>query len=171
MRCASRSSPTPRPRSTLIARRSSRDLEMSISVRVNARFESQDSGAANFTLPAGASTALRWDQSGNAEHADQGHALMLFGRWTRGEHTRWTPTHHPNTAAHAISVYVIADPKRIGPTLQAIDFTSLSTALAKSADREPVRDYWIGLSQVPIFVPESLIVMLMPSALAVIAPV
>jgi hypothetical protein len=109
-----------------------RDLEMSIAVRINAAAESQSSDAGSLALPPGAFAALRWNTTG--ESVDQGHALILFGKWTRTEKVRWNPVHRPNvavTAAHVISVNVIADPNRLASTVQSIDFKSLAAAVAR----------------------------------------
>jgi hypothetical protein len=111
-----------------------RDLEMSISVRVNPGLQSQDSSARNIALPPGAFAAARWDEVGDPERADQGHSLVLLGKWTRKPDGRWAQVPRPNTsptAAHAIAITVLADPNRMDSTLQAIDFKSLSAALAK----------------------------------------
>jgi hypothetical protein len=111
-----------------------RDIGISISVQVNPTSGSQDAGARSFALPPGAVAALRWDETGDPNNADQGHALVLFGKWTRTKDVTWRPSLRPNaapTAAHVISVKVMADPTRIDSVLQAIDFKSLATALAK----------------------------------------
>lgn len=110
------------------------DIEMSISVRVNQGLASQDSGARNVALPPGTFAGARWDEVGDPENPDQGHALVLLGQWTRKPDGRWQQVPRPNTsptAAHTIAVTVLADPARIDPTLKAIDFKSLSAALAK----------------------------------------
>jgi hypothetical protein len=60
--------------------------------------------------------------------------LVLLGKWTRKPDGRWAQVPRPNTsptAAHAIAITVLADPNRMDSTLQAIDFKSLSAALAK----------------------------------------
>lgn len=111
-----------------------RDLHMSIAVRVNGAYEPLISGAANFPLPPGAFAAQRWTQAGDANNNDEGHALVLFGKWTRTKDVTWRPSLRPNavpTAAHVISVKVLGDPKRVDPLLQGIDFNSLAAALAK----------------------------------------
>ena len=112
-----------------------RDLHMSITVRVNEAYEPLNSGAANFPLPPGAFAAQRWTRAGDANNNEEGHALVLFGKWNRTEKTvRWTPAQRANavpTAAHVFSVEVIVDPARIDPLLQGIDFKSLAAVLAK----------------------------------------
>jgi hypothetical protein len=112
-----------------------RDLHMSITVGVNDTYVPLTSGAANFPLPPGAFAAQRWTQAGDANNNDEGHALVLFGKWVRTEKTvRWMPAQRANavpTAAHVISVVVIGDPARIDPLLQGIDFKSLAAVLAK----------------------------------------
>lgn len=112
-----------------------RDLHMSITVRVNETAVPLTSGAANFPLPPGASVAQRWTRPEDAEKSAEGHALVLFGEWSRAEQTkRWMPARRANavpTAAHVISVEVVGDPARIDPLLQGIDFTSLATALTE----------------------------------------
>lgn len=109
-----------------------RDLEMVISVRINPVHETPNSGAAAYPPPAGAFSAARWNTT--SAELDQGHALVLFGQWARNAQGRWQPVRRPNvapTAAHAISVSVIADPNRIVSALQSIDFESLPAALAR----------------------------------------
>lgn len=114
---------------------SNRDLHMSITVRVNEPDKQLNGGAANFPLPPGAFAAQRWTRPGNAADNEEGHALVLFGGWSRVEKTkRWLPARRANavpTAAHVISVEVIGDPARIDPLLQGIDFKSLAAAFAK----------------------------------------
>ncbi len=111
-----------------------RDLEMSISVQVNPGIRSPGDNARNIALPTGAFAATRWDEVGDPARADQGHALILFGSWTRKPDGRWVQAARPNrspTAPHAVAITVLADPNRIDSTLKAIDFASLSAALAK----------------------------------------
>ena len=112
-----------------------RDLHMSITVRVNETAKPLNSGAANFPLPPGAFAAERWTRPADAERSEEGHALVLFGGWSRVDKTkRWMPARRANavpTAAHVISVKVVGDPARIDPLLQGIDFKSLATALTK----------------------------------------
>lgn len=109
-----------------------RDFEMSISVQINPGVEGPEAGAQNLTLPVGAFAAYRWDTSD--ENADTGHALFLYGKWIRNAQGRLMPVGRANvaaTAANAMAVKVTADPNRLPSLLQAIDFQTLSTALAK----------------------------------------
>ena len=109
-----------------------RDLKMIISVRVNAVYEMPDSEVAAFPPPSGALSASR--RKTTSEDLDQGHALVLFGKWARNAQGRWQPVHRPNvgpTAANAISVNVTADPNRLDSAIQSIDFKSLAATLAK----------------------------------------
>ena len=98
-----------------------RDLEMYIEVRVNPVHE---------TPQAGASSAYRWDTTGEI---NQGHALILFGKWARNAEGRLQPQRRPNTgltAAHAIAVSVVADPKRLAATVAAIGFKGIAAPVA-----------------------------------------
>ncbi len=113
---------------------SSRDVTMTISVRMNEMALQRNADATNFTPPAGASIAQRWIQAGDAATADEGHALVLFGTWRTGPPTRWTAPPRAGavpTAAHVIAVEFTGDPARIDPMVQAIDFAKLRTAFTK----------------------------------------
>lgn len=112
-----------------------RDLHLSIRVGVNETAKPLNSGAAKFPLPPGAFAAERWTRPADAEKSEEGHALVLFGGWSRVDKTkRWMPARRANavpTAAHVISVEVVGDPARIDPLLKGIDFKSLAAAFAK----------------------------------------
>ena len=117
---------------TAAGKEANRDVEMSIGVRINAAAESQGSDAVSFALPPGATAALRWNTSD--ENADQGYALVLFGKWNRTEKIRWNSVYRNNVApnaANSISVSIIADPNRIDSMVKSIDFKSLAATLAK----------------------------------------
>jgi hypothetical protein len=60
--------------------------------------------------------------------------LILLGQWTPAGQGRWQSVRRPSVAAHAahaISIYVVADPNRIAPTVDSIDVKSLATGLLK----------------------------------------
>jgi hypothetical protein len=112
-----------------------RDMHMSISVRINETAKPLTSGATSFALPAGATVTQRWIRPADAEKSAEGHALVLYGTWSRVEPKKsWMAARRANavpTAAHVISVEVVGDPARIDPLLQGIDFKSLATALTQ----------------------------------------
>jgi len=104
---------------------------MNIGVRVIPVHETPSAGAENIPPPTGAFAALRSDTTGEI---DQGHALILFGKWARNAEGRWQPQRRPNarpTAAHAIAVSVAADPKRLASTVAAIDFKGIAATAAQ----------------------------------------
>lgn len=129
-------------RITAAGKESTRDQIMSISVRVNGMDQQVGSRAASLPPPAGATAAQRWTQAGDAANNagdaatnDEGHALVLFGNWSRARTVpQWQGAPRANavpTAAHVISVEVTGDPSRIDPMLQAINFPGLRAAFTK----------------------------------------
>ncbi len=104
-----------------------RDLEMSISVRVNPPNERAGERATSVAPPAGARSAQRW-HVGNANEST-GRALYLFGAWKPAAQGGSQPALRagvPPSGTHAVSVYVIADPDRFPTIVQAIDFAKIA---------------------------------------------
>jgi hypothetical protein len=104
-----------------------RDLEMNIAVRFNADSERPGAGAVELPLPPGALAAVRWPGANSGVANDS--ALFLFGYWKSREPGTWlsgTRAGVPNSAPHAISVYVEADPERLATLVQGIDFAKLA---------------------------------------------
>lgn len=104
-----------------------RDLEMSISVRVNAASERPGASATNLPLPAGALKAVRWASEDPAITDDR--ALYLFGNWKQGPDGSWRPVTRANVPAsgpHAVSVLVTANRERLADFVQKIDFAKVA---------------------------------------------
>jgi hypothetical protein len=105
-----------------------RDLQMSISVRVNADSERPGNGAIPLAKPPGALTAVRWP-SENPDATDDS-ALYVFGFWRQGPDGIWrsgTRAGVPTSGPHAVSVYVIADRERLADIVQKIDFAKIAS--------------------------------------------
>jgi hypothetical protein len=110
------------------AEKASRDTQMYITVQVNATAKSHDIGAKSLPLPPGVRAAFRWSAGENSVNEDR--ALILLGQWRSTEPGRWQALPRPGvtaTAAHVISIDVVADPNRIAPTVGSIDVKSLAT--------------------------------------------
>jgi hypothetical protein len=108
-----------------------RDLEMSISVRVNDAPQRPGRNATNLPLPAGALSAVRWQNEDPLATDD--YALYLFGSWKKDPDGAWRPGMRagvPASGPHAVSVYVIADRDRLANIVQQIDFAKIA-AIAK----------------------------------------
>lgn len=108
-----------------------RDLEMSISVQVNATPQRPARNVTKLAAPAGAVAAVRWQDEDPA--ATNEYALFLFGPWKPDPNGGWRPGTRagvPPSGAHAVSVYVIADRDRLASVVQTIDFGKVA-AIAK----------------------------------------
>jgi hypothetical protein len=106
----------------------SRDLQMTIIVKVNANVESS-SGAKSLPLPPGARAAFR---STIREDAKEDQALILLGQWTPTAESGWKSLRRASVtapAAHVISIHIVADANRLAPTVDSIDVKSLATLL------------------------------------------
>ena len=104
-----------------------RDLEMSISVRMNADSEHPGDGATQLPRPAGALAAVRWPSANPNDSNDS--ALYLFGNWKQWPDGTWhsgTRAGVPTSGPHAISVHVTADPDRLADFVQTIDFAKIA---------------------------------------------
>jgi hypothetical protein len=104
-----------------------RDLEMSISVQMNAGAQRPGRDAAPLPAPAGAVKALRWKNDDPA--ATDEYALVLFGPWKQDPNGHWRPGVRagvPPSGAHAVSVYVIADKDRLAGIVQQVDFAKIA---------------------------------------------
>jgi len=105
-----------------------RDLQMSVYVEMNTVARQPEKNATKMALPAGAATALRW-QNADPEITEE-YALYLFGPWRQRAEGGWSPgvrTGVPASSPHAVSVYVIADRDRLASIVQKIDFAKIAT--------------------------------------------
>jgi hypothetical protein len=104
-----------------------RDLEMSISVQMNAGAQRPGRDATLLPAPAGAVKALRWKNDDPA--ANDEYALVLFGPWKQDPNGHWRPGVRagvPPSGAHAVSVYIIADRDRLADMVQQVDFAKIA---------------------------------------------
>lgn len=114
------------------AAEASRDLDISIVVRVNALYDSHDMNAEVLRPPTGAQSAFRW--SGTNGDVTEGRALVLLGPWqpsSDGAVQAVPPANASPPAAQAISVAVTADRDRLAATLDAIDFAAIAQTLSR----------------------------------------
>jgi len=104
-----------------------RDIEMNVSIRVNAWNESPAAAdATTLDLPGGAVSAARSNYEGNRAYGSE--ATVLFGRWrpTPGGFLGLVASGQvPANAVHGLSVHVVADRDRLESMLAAIDFAGL----------------------------------------------
>jgi hypothetical protein len=113
-------------------REASRDQTMNIIVTVNPRTEGRREDARAFKPPAGAVSAFRW--SGTRGDVKEDSALVLIGLWkpaASGSSGLVPRANVAASAAHSISVLIVADAGRITPTVDAIDFTSLAGIVSR----------------------------------------
>ena len=104
-----------------------RDLETSVSVRVNADSERPGDGAMQLPRPAGALAAVRWPSANPDDSNDS--ALYLFGFWKQWPDGSWRSGARPGvptSGPHAVSVHVIADRERLADFVQKIDFAKIA---------------------------------------------
>ena len=107
-----------------------RDLEMSISVQMNATPQRPARNVTKLAAPAGAVAAVRWQDEDPA--ATDEYALILFGPWKADPNGSWKPGTRagvPPSGAQAVSVYVIADRERLAGVVQSVDFTKVAAIL------------------------------------------
>lgn len=106
-----------------VAKEMSRDLEMTIYVRVNPMTARTPDEAKPITRPAGAGSAYRWHVEDESQSND--HALYYFGSWFKRPDGTFQPSVRqgaPFSAAHAVSIEITGDPARVTQTIAAIDF-------------------------------------------------
>jgi hypothetical protein len=108
-----------------------RDQDMTVTVAINSRSEARADGAESLELPAGAHSAVRWNEARGS--LQEGHALVLFGPWrpTDSGFDAATLAGADASAAHTIAVRVTTDASRLGATVGAIDSQALAASLAK----------------------------------------
>ena len=113
-----------------IGKEMSRDLEMTISIRVNPMTARVPPEAKPTAVPAGAKAAYRWHVEDSSSSND--HALYHFGTWFRRPDGTLQPSVRqgaPFSAAHAITVEVTGESQRVTQTLAAIDFAKIASSL------------------------------------------
>jgi len=113
-----------------IGKEMSRDLEMTIAVRVNPMTARVPTEAKPTTAPAGAKAAYRWHVEDSSSSND--HALYQFGTWFKRPDGTFQPSVRqgaPFSAAHAITVEVTGESQRVTQTLAAIDFAKIASSL------------------------------------------
>jgi hypothetical protein len=119
-------------RSDAIMREAMRDIEFSISVRVNAWAASPPrEGDVAFAVPGGAHSAIRWPS--RREDSHQGGAQVLYGQWrtvSSGSLVLVARGHVPANAAHGILVQIDADERRLDAVLGLVDFAALARLVA-----------------------------------------
>ena len=104
-----------------------KDLEMSIAVTVNPKFERVGAGATAVAPPAGAKVAQRWHVEDETQSNDK--ALFLFGTWKAAAQGQWNTMPRAGAVpagAHGISVLVTGDPARVTQTVASLDFAKLA---------------------------------------------
>jgi hypothetical protein len=113
-----------------VAKASAHDLEMSISVGVNSLREIVPAEAAAATPPQGVQSAYRWHTESESVSNDE--ALYLLGLWKPIRQNSWrtgTRPGAPLSAAHTITIRVVADPERLPKTVAAINFAKIAATL------------------------------------------
>jgi hypothetical protein len=112
------------------AKEANRDVELTISVRVNPMTARTPDQAKPTTRPSGAGSAYRWHVEDEKQSND--HALYYFGTWFKRPDGTYQPSVRagaPFSAAHALSIEVVGDPARVTQTVAAIDFAKVTSAL------------------------------------------
>lgn len=114
-------------RSEAMMNEAMRDIEFSVSVRVNP-WGASPAGAdtAAITVTGNPVTAYRWNS--RSEGSWQGGAQVVYGQWrptSNGSLGLVARGHVPANAVHAISVNVDADQDRLASVIKAIDFAAL----------------------------------------------
>ena len=113
-----------------IGKEMNRDLELSITVRVNPLTSRAPAEAKPAALATGAKSAYRWHVEDENQSND--HALYYFGSWFKRPDGTLQPMPRkgaPFSAAHGFTIEVIGDPERVTKTLAAIDFAKVAAAL------------------------------------------
>lgn len=109
------------------SKKANRDMEMTISVRVNPFASSVPAGAKPATAPAGAKSAYRWHVEDESQSND--HALFYFGSWFKrpdGSLQPNPPPGAPLSAAHGFTIEITGDPARVTQAVSAIDFARIA---------------------------------------------
>jgi hypothetical protein len=107
-----------------------RDLELTISVRVNPMTASVPTEAKPMTAPAGAKSAWRWHVEDSSQSTD--HALYHFGSWFKRPDGSFQPSVRqgaPFSAAHGLTLEITGDPERVTQTITALNFAKVALAL------------------------------------------
>lgn len=108
-----------------------RDIEFSVSVRVNPWGESPAAAdTTTVTVTGNPVAAYRWNS--RREDSRQGGAVVVYGRWratASGSLGLVAHGHVPANAVHGISVHVDADEERLDSVIAAIDFNALERLL------------------------------------------
>ncbi|HKY00643.1 MAG TPA: hypothetical protein VJL86_13085 [Steroidobacteraceae bacterium] len=113
-----------------VSKELNRDLELTISVRVNPTTASVPTGAKPMAAPAGAKSAWRWHVEDNTQSSD--HALYHFGTWFKRPDGSFQPSVRqgaPFSAAHGITLEISGDPQRVTQMISALNFPKVATAL------------------------------------------
>lgn len=113
-----------------IGKEMNRDLELSISVRVNPLTAGTPTEAKPAPVPAGAKSAWRWHVEDTSRSED--HALYYFGGWFKRPDGTLQPVARqgaPFSAAHGVTLEIIGDPERVTKTVAAIDFAKITSVL------------------------------------------
>jgi len=113
-----------------VSKEMKRDLELTISVRVNPMTASDPAGAKPMAAPAGAKSAWRWHVEDESQSTD--HALYYFGTWFKRPDGTFQPSVRqgaPFSAAHGFTLEIIGDPERVTQTISAFDFEKAASAL------------------------------------------
>jgi hypothetical protein len=112
-----------------VAHDASQDREMTLAVEINPSLVSPPTGSQSLVVR-GAQTALRWSAIRGEVHEDN--ALVLLGAWEPQEHGLGFigRSGAPPTAAHGISIRLVADTERLLPTLESIAMADIQKTLS-----------------------------------------
>jgi len=113
-----------------VTKEMSRDLTLTIYVRVNPMTARTPDEAKPTTRPAGSGSAYRWHVEDESRSED--HALYYFGTWFKRPDDSFQPSVRqgaPFSAAHALSIEVTGYPDRVTQTIAAIDFAKLASVV------------------------------------------
>jgi hypothetical protein len=113
-----------------VSKELNRDLELTISVRVNPTTASVPTGAKPMVAPAGAKSAHRWHVEDENQSTD--HALYYFGTWFKRPDGTFQPSVRqgaPFSAAHGMTLEISGDPARVTQTISALNFAKVASAL------------------------------------------
>lgn len=113
-----------------VAKEMSRDLNLTIFVRVNPMTARTPDDAKPTARPSGSGSAYRWHVEDESRSED--HALYYFGTWFKRPDGSYQPSVRqgaPFSAAHGLSIEVIGYPDRLTQTLAAIDFAKVASVV------------------------------------------
>ena len=113
-----------------VAKEMNRDLELTISVRVNPMTATVPDGAKPMAAPAGAKSAWRWHVEDENQSTD--HALYHFGTWFKRPDGSLQPSVRqgaPFSAAQGVTLEITGDPARVTQTISALNFAKVASAL------------------------------------------